>query len=74
LALKTIATDGGAKVERWYELREKPADEVRESRIKLGKGVKSRYWQFELVNVDGGEFEVDQLHLMPVMLSRRVKE
>lgn len=74
LVLKTIATDGGQKIERWYELQDKTADDIRESRIKLGKGVKSRYWQFELINVDGGQFEIDQLHLMPLMLSRRVKE
>lgn len=74
LILKTIATDGGQKTERWYELRDKTADDIREARIKLGKGVKSRYWQFELINTDGGDFEIDQLQLLPLMLSRRVKE
>lgn len=73
LILKTVTTDGGDKTERWYELEE-TANAVREARIKLGKGVKARYWQFELINADGADFHVDQLQLLPMALSRRVKE
>lgn len=73
LVLKTITTDGGEKTERWYELEE-TAGAPREARIKFGKGVKARYWQFELRNADGADFHVDQLQLLPLALSRRVKE
>lgn len=73
LVLKTITTDGGEKTERWYELEE-TAGAPREARVKFGKGVKARYWQFEVRNADGANFHIDQLQLLPLALSRRVKE
>lgn len=74
LLLKTFTTDGGQKIERWYELTERTADSTREARVKFGKGVKARYWQFEVRNIEGSDFSIDQLQLLPLMLSRRVKE
>lgn len=74
LLLKTFTTDGGQKVERWYELTERTADAIREARVKFGKGVKSRYWQFEIKSLEGSDFSIDQLQVLPLMLSRRVKE
>jgi hypothetical protein len=73
LVLKTVVTDGGEKTERWHELTE-TAGAPREARVKFGKGVKARYWQFELRNADGADFHLDQLQLLPLTLSRRVKE
>lgn len=79
LVLKTIgtggATDGtgrGTKIERWYELTSRTADAPATARIKLGRGVKATYWQFELTNKDGADFELSELKLLPVVLSRRV--
>jgi hypothetical protein len=43
-----------------------------ENRFKIGKGMRSRYWQFELVNVDGADFELDTVELYPIRLDRRV--
>jgi hypothetical protein len=74
LLLKTFTTDGGQKIERWYELTERTADATREARVKFGKGVKARYWQFEVRNIEGSDFSIDQLQVLPLMLSRRVKE
>ncbi len=74
LLLKTFTTDGGQKIERWYELTDRTADATREARVKFGKGVKARYWQFEVRNIDGSDFSIDQLQVLPLMLSRRVKE
>jgi len=71
LGLKVITTEGGTKTETWYKLTEtKGAPDT--SRIKVGKGLKARYWGFELSNVDGSDFEVDHLHLYPVILTRRI--
>lgn len=79
LVLKTISTGGtadgtsrGQKVERWYELTPRTADAPATARIKLGRGVKATYWQFELTNKDGADFSIDELKLLPVLLSRRV--
>lgn len=79
LVLKTIGTGGtadgtgrGTKVERWYELTPRTADAPATARIKLGRGVKATYWQFELTNKDGADFDVAEIKLLPVVLSRRV--
>jgi hypothetical protein len=42
------------------------------SRVKIGKGLRSRYWQFELVNIDGADFDLDTIEFHPVLLTRRV--
>lgn len=45
---------------------------VREAKIDLGRGVKSRYWQFEITNVAGSDFEIEAVEWYPVLLTRRV--
>lgn len=73
LVLKCFTTDGGAVHERWYELVLPPqAHAPREARVKLARGVVSRYWQFEVHNVAGDDFELDDLRVLPVILTRRV--
>lgn len=69
MALKTI-TEGN--VERWYEL-EARREGVHEYRVPLPKGVKSRYWSFQIGNVMGGDFSLDSVTMLPVVLSRRVR-
>jgi len=68
LILKTVT---GEKVERWYEFINTEGRFITE-RQKLGRGVKARYWQFELVNKDGADFELAEMELLPVLLTRRV--
>lgn len=73
LLLKVVTTsDGGEKREDWYALAAQPADAVREGRIKIGRGLKSRYWGFELANVDGGDFALDSVAWLPMILERRI--
>ncbi len=72
LVVKTITTTGGQKQQNWYELAATTADAAREGRIKIGRGLRARYWQFELVNMDGADFELDQLQMRPMILTRRV--
>ena len=69
MALKTI-TEGN--VERWYEL-EARREGVHEYRVPLPKGVKSRYWAFQIGNVMGGDFSLESVTILPVVLSRRVR-
>lgn len=48
------------------------AGAMTQARIKLGKGVKARYWQFALANQAGGDFTIETLEALPVILGRRV--
>lgn len=72
LILRVKAVENGQLIEHWFQAVAIPADAPREQRVKLAMGIKSRYWQFELVNVDGADFEIDELELHPLVLSRRV--
>jgi hypothetical protein len=72
LLLRVRTVDQGQMNEQWYEAQELPAQAPREQMVRLGRGLRSRYWQFELVNIDGADFEIDTLELHPVYLNRRV--
>lgn len=73
LVMKVITTQDGARTERWYKAKTTVAGDDREGRFKLGKGVKSRYWQFEWVNVEGADFELDRVEFTGLIeLDRRV--
>lgn len=62
-------TDDG--VERVYSLVTSNGS-VKTERVTMARGVTSRYWSFELRNVDGADFRVDEIEVIPVMLSRRI--
>ena len=66
--LRTI-TDGGD--ERIY-MFEKTSAARTGSGLTLGRGVKSRYWMFDLIGVDGADIELDKIEFYPVVLGRRV--
>lgn len=72
VVLKVRSVDDGRLTEHWYRAQEVTADAPREGYKPLGRGMKSRYWQFELANVDGADFELDKLELYPLQLGRRV--
>lgn len=46
--------------------------EMAEQRVDIGKGLRSTYWQFELINEAGADFELDTIKFMPVVLERRI--
>ncbi len=73
VVLKAILLDRASnqKTEYWYELTEISAI-IRKERIKLPKGLKAHYWQFELANVQGADFELDTMEVYPLILTRRV--
>lgn len=73
LILKVRTASNGQLVEDWYRAEKVAAQPAPgENYYKVGQGLKSRYWQFELVNEDGADFEVDHLEMHPIFLSRRV--
>lgn len=71
LVMKVSGSQAGAAKERWYKLKPQTADYPREGVIKTAKGPQSRYWKFELENVDGANFELVDFTLYPVALNRR---
>ena len=70
LKVTTRESDGNLH-ERWYQM-DQTGDTIRTERVKLPKGLKATYWQFELANAQGADFELDVLELVPVILTRRV--
>lgn len=73
LLLKVVTTsETGAKAEAWYSLAAQPAEAMREGRIKIGRGLKSVFWGFEIANIDGAEFELDSISWLPMVLDRRI--
>lgn len=40
--------------------------------VKLGRGLEARYWQFELRNQNGSNFELDTMEMLPIPLRRRL--
>jgi len=72
MVLKVITRNAlGDLVEDWYEL-ENTSDTMRTDRIKMGKGLKSHYWQFTLSNKDGADFNLSELNFKQIKLSRRI--
>lgn len=73
LVLKVITTNiTGEKVEDWYiSDPDTRGGELREGRFQLGRGIDSRYWQWVVHNKAGEDFELADLKLRPVILSRR---
>ena len=71
--LRLTATTGHSEGESMqnYTLAE-TAGATTQARIKMGKGVKARYWQFALANQAGGDFTIETLEVLPVVLGRRV--
>jgi hypothetical protein len=67
-----IITDDGAI--RMYQLNAINNSSLQTSRLTVGRGVASRYWQFELQNVSGNDFTLDTITFYSVILSRRIGE
>lgn len=65
-----VLTDSGEN--RYYRMNAPAVAELKTHRIALGKGVKSRYWQFELQNVAGSDLDLDSISFKGVVLARRI--
>lgn len=72
LKMKVVYTgEDGIKRGQVYDLQELNARDNRAGRIKVGKGLKSVYWAFELSNTDGADFGLDMLEILPLVMARR---
>lgn len=61
--------------ERWtrdYELVPVNHPGLHGGRVRLGRGLEARYWQFELQNDAGCDFDQDMMEMKPIKLKRRV--
>ena len=48
------------------------AQNMRTTRVNLGKGLKSRYFRFELINADGKDFSMNAIEFIPLVMQRRI--
>lgn len=55
-----------------YTLSPLDIETLKQRRTLIGKGAKGKYWQFELSNVDGCDFDFDSFNVAVVPLSRRL--
>ena len=54
----TVETYDGPQEEYTYTLEEREADAPRNNRMKVGRGLSSRYWRFKFENVQGADFQI----------------
>lgn len=69
LAVITTSPDG-EKVQYNYTMVPRTANTLVENRIKVGRGLKSVYFQFQLAGT--GDFALHDAQLLPMLLSRKV--
>ncbi len=70
----TLRTDQGI-TSGPYKLRQQPAASTTE-RAKFARGLKSRYWEIDIANVDGGDLQVKSAEFETIVLGekRRLKK
>jgi hypothetical protein len=56
-----------------YLVRAPSDTAIKETRVKLGRGILAQYMDLLLENVEGSDFEIDQVIYRPVVLSRRLR-
>jgi hypothetical protein len=67
MVLKVLAEGGNV----YYYGVDNTRSSVGGTRVNVGRGLTSRYWQFELMNSEGSDFELDAIEFFPVITSRR---
>lgn len=71
MALGVTTTYGGVKKQNWYRLSPIPKPTETTARFDIDKGLHSVYWDWELRNLDGGNFSLDFIKVWQVQLTRR---
>ncbi|MBP7531044.1 MAG: hypothetical protein KA775_04410 [Ottowia sp.] len=73
LRLKTITIQpDGVKRADHYRLLAQPGA-PREARIKVGQGLRSVYWGFEVEAIGGAAFAIDLIELQPIVVEQRIQ-
>ena len=67
IILKVVTDDN---IERWYRSNAGKTS-LDNARFKMARGVKSNYWQVGLENVDGSDFELSEIEMIRIVMSRR---
>lgn len=57
---------------RDYPLRSTGVTGIHGAHVKIGKGVNARYWQFEIRNTNGADFELNAIEAKPILSARRI--
>lgn len=65
-----VTVDG--QVSTTYQL-DVPSAYLDTQRIKIGKGVHGRYWQFELHTLENSEFDLDTFEFFPIAWGRKLR-
>lgn len=71
-AMESDRMAGSTREEHWYALAPRAMNTLRTNRVKLGRGLQSVYWSWELTNVQGADFALDEVSWYPVVLERRL--
>ncbi len=72
MVLRVTTSEHGQVVTRSYAVTARPVNDTTDTRrIDIGKGIKSRYWQFELMG-NGVDCDIDEIGMLPIVLSRRI--
>ncbi|MBK8132483.1 MAG: hypothetical protein IPK48_07035 [Gammaproteobacteria bacterium] len=58
-------------IARYYKART-ASDVVTNNRVDIGRGARGVYWEFELMNQNGDDFDVADITLLPVVRDRRI--
>jgi len=56
-----------------YKVMARPSAVSRETRAKVGRGMKAVDWDFEIENVDGADFDLQTIQFYPTQTSRRTR-
>lgn len=72
MQLKVTTSENGQIRTHTYQMAPFASNETTDTRrFDIGKGLKSRYWQFEIVGEDV-DCKFDEIGMLPVVLSRRI--
>ena len=72
MVLKVTTSEFGKLQTRNYRMVPPAGGDTTDTRrFDIGKGIRSRYWQFELAG-DGVDCDIDEIGMLPVVLSRRI--
>jgi len=68
MEVRTITSEDGR---RRYLLPHNNVTGIQQRRVPVGRGPKSRYWQYEIANRDGADFALSSFIVYPIALRRR---
>jgi hypothetical protein len=72
MQLVTSSSDRGVRTQRAYEISATfSGDDAALRTEPLARGLRGVYWQFQIGNVAGTDFNLDDTQVLPVILSRR---